>query len=198
MRSCGQFKRNAPSILDIRLKITNQWLQPHLTGSKSYRPFYVLPHLQFPRALIQYRDVILPEKKISHWWYNTVVTVRLLYIHNGISYSGKEASLFWTNPLEDITLSCLWFRTNKYFGTWNLHTCIQTVYPVSLCFGLMRLYNQFLQDSCDKNTHILPGYWARSYDLFSINGMIYHVMNHCWPSAPTHMIHKWIILPCTA
>ena len=43
------------------------------------------------RALIQYKDVVLPVKEIL--LYKTVV--RLSYLHNGISYPGKMTSFNW-------------------------------------------------------------------------------------------------------
>ena len=44
------------------------------------------------RALIQYKDVILPVKEIPLW---SMTVVRLSYLHDGISYTGKMASLYY-------------------------------------------------------------------------------------------------------
>ena len=49
---------------------------------------------QFSWDLIQYKDVILPIKK-SHCTDKTVV--RWSYLHNGISYTSKRTSSYWTN-----------------------------------------------------------------------------------------------------
>ena len=47
------------------------------------------------RAPIQYKDVVLPVYD-THCGDKTVV--RSSYLHNGISYSGKMASLYWFSP----------------------------------------------------------------------------------------------------
>ena len=47
------------------------------------------PVIQEAMALIQYKDVVLPEKD------GDKTVVRSSYLHNGISYTGKMTSWYW-------------------------------------------------------------------------------------------------------
>ena len=49
-------------------------------------------YTQGARALIQYRDVVLPVKKCH---FGDKPILRPSYLHNGISYTGKAASSYW-------------------------------------------------------------------------------------------------------
>ena len=60
-----------------------------------------------PRALIQYKDAILPQYRKSHCGDKTVV--RSSYLHNGISYTGKMRSLYWISPQIEIVSLCILF-----------------------------------------------------------------------------------------
>ena len=77
------------------------------------------------RTLIQYKNVILPVYE-SHCGDKTVV--RSCYLHNGISLTGKMASLYWTKPLvvllrELMTFAKMLFSTTFQHGHYSVpHT----------------------------------------------------------------------------
>ena len=79
------------------------WAQP---ASKQVR--FSLDSLETQvdfRALIQYKDVVLPVYEI-HCGDKTVV--RSSYLQNWISYTGKTTSLFWINPLVKAKTTSKW------------------------------------------------------------------------------------------
>ena len=104
------------------------------------RIFHVLAILVvlISRALIQYKDVILPN--IGNWF----VEIRVLrpsYLHNGISYTGKTTSLYWIRAL----VRCSIKRSCKYLSPWDWDLYHFEIWQVTrqLCHGC-----QFADDIC--------------------------------------------------
>ena len=75
----------------------------NISGAHCIRPsVHVHIHIR-TRALIQYKDVILPVYRKSHRGDKTVI--RSSYLHNGISYTGKISSLYWIRALDIIIVA---------------------------------------------------------------------------------------------
>ena len=72
---------------------------------------YHLTMIQRTRGLIQYKDASYQYRK-SHCGDKRVV--RSSYLHNGISYTGKMASLYWI--WAQGAISTVWYKTKFNFG----------------------------------------------------------------------------------